>query len=152
VNNPNFFQVQNKMRVLFNISAIFKSEKGVTAVYVALLIPIFLLFAAWVIDIGFIMVTKNELQNAADAAALAGASALSSEDYNTIKMRAKNVADQNKVSGKSGTVDVIADSPFTFVKVTVSTAEPLTAFFTRFSKSYSAFGVADNTASPQLIQ
>jgi len=57
------------MRVLFNISAIFKSERGVTAVYVALLISVFIGFAALAIDIGYLMVTKNELQNAADSAA-----------------------------------------------------------------------------------
>ena len=145
------------MRVLFNISAIFKSEKGVTAVYVALLISVFIGFAAWVIDIGFIMVTKNELQNAADAAALAGASALSS-DYTTIKNTAGNVAMLNKVSGKPIVTSQLVvtpipiNPPYSSVKVTVSTDGPLTAFFTGLSKSYSAFGVADNTASPQLIQ
>jgi Flp pilus assembly protein TadG len=48
-------------------------ESGVTIIIVALLLPILLGFAALALDIGYMMVTRNELQNAADAAALSGA-------------------------------------------------------------------------------
>ena len=64
------------MKKLFNVSAKLKSEKGVTLVYVALLLVVFLGMAALAVDVGYLMVSKNELQNAADAAALAGASYL----------------------------------------------------------------------------
>jgi hypothetical protein len=59
------------MKTLFNISAKFKNEKGVTLVYVALLLVVFLGIAAFAIDIGYHRVVRNQLQNAADAAALA---------------------------------------------------------------------------------
>jgi Flp pilus assembly protein TadG len=54
----------------------YHDRSGVVAVIVALLLAVFLGFAALAIDIGHIMVVRNELQNAADAAALAGASYL----------------------------------------------------------------------------
>lgn len=49
------------------------NESGVVIVWVALLMVVLLSFAAMAIDIGHLMVVRNELQNAADAAALAGA-------------------------------------------------------------------------------
>ena len=61
------------MKKPFNISAKLKSEKGVTPVYVALLLVVFIGMAALAIDIGYNSVVRNQLQNAADAAALAGA-------------------------------------------------------------------------------
>jgi hypothetical protein len=64
------------MKKLINISAKFKNEKGVTLVYVALLLVVFLGMAALAIDIGYHRVVRNQLQNAADAAALAGCNRL----------------------------------------------------------------------------
>lgn len=49
---------------------------GAVIVMVALLLVVFVGFAAMAIDIGRLLVVRNELQNAADAAALAGASNL----------------------------------------------------------------------------
>ena len=51
----------------------FGNQRGVTLVYVAICIFMILALAALAIDIGHLVVTKNELQNAADAGALAGA-------------------------------------------------------------------------------
>ena len=48
-------------------------EQGVTAVIVTILLIVFLGVAALAIDIGHLYVVRNELQNAADAGALAGA-------------------------------------------------------------------------------
>ncbi len=42
-----------------------KDKKGVTAVLTAIMIVMFLGFSALAIDIGYGMVTKNELQNIA---------------------------------------------------------------------------------------
>jgi Flp pilus assembly protein TadG len=50
-----------------------RDESGAVMVLTALLLVALLGFAALVIDIGHLMVVKNELQNAADAGALAGA-------------------------------------------------------------------------------
>lgn len=47
--------------------------RGVTAVIIAILLVVFLGIAALAIDIGHLYVVRNELQNAADAGALAGA-------------------------------------------------------------------------------
>ena len=59
------------MKKLFDISAKLKSEKGVTAVYVAIMLVVFIGVAAFAIDVGYHRVVRNQLQNAADAAALA---------------------------------------------------------------------------------
>ncbi len=48
-----------------------KDQRGVTAVVIGLILIMLLSFAALAVDIGYVMVTKNELQNVADAAALA---------------------------------------------------------------------------------
>ncbi len=68
------------MKKLFYFSAKLKSEKGVTAIIVALLIVVFLGIAALAIDIGYLAMAKNQCQNATDAAAMAGARKLS-ENY-----------------------------------------------------------------------
>jgi Flp pilus assembly protein TadG len=94
------------MRKLFYISANLRSEKGVTLVYVAILIVVFLGMTALAVDIGYLMVSRNELQNAADAAALAGARRLG-ENYNlsvspvstNVLTVAQATASQNKATG-----------------------------------------------------
>lgn len=48
-----------------------KSQKGAAAVTIAFVMIVLICFAALSIDIGYLMVTRNELQNVADAAALA---------------------------------------------------------------------------------
>ena len=48
-------------------------QRGAITLHVALMIPIFLGVAALVIDMAYLQVVRNELQNDADAAALAGA-------------------------------------------------------------------------------
>ena len=59
-----------------HLSTFSRDQSGVAAIIVVILMTVFLGFAALAIDIGHIMVVRNELQNAADAAALAGASYL----------------------------------------------------------------------------
>jgi Flp pilus assembly protein TadG len=53
-----------------------KNQKGVTIILVALLMLVLIGFAALAIDVGYYMVTRNELQNIADGAALAACSEL----------------------------------------------------------------------------
>jgi uncharacterized membrane protein len=48
-----------------------KKQKGAVAIKVAVMLVMLLSLAALAIDIGNLMVARNELQNAADAAALA---------------------------------------------------------------------------------
>ncbi len=51
-------------------------ERGAVAIFVALTLPVFIGIAALAVDVGYMMVAKNELQNIADGAALAGARTL----------------------------------------------------------------------------
>ncbi len=53
-------------------------QQGAVAVTVAILLVVLVGFAALSIDVGYLMVTRNELQNVADAAALAAARRLGS--------------------------------------------------------------------------
>lgn len=57
-----------------------QNQHGAVLILVAVAMVAFLGIAALAIDVGFLMAGKNELQNAADAAALAGASVLARED------------------------------------------------------------------------
>ena len=55
----------------------FKDQRGAAAIVVAIAQVFFLIgFAALAMDVGFLFASKNELQNAADSAALAGAGLL----------------------------------------------------------------------------
>lgn len=55
---------------------ILKNKDGVALVMMALMITVFFGFSALAVDVGSVAYTKSRLQNAADAAALAGAQAL----------------------------------------------------------------------------
>lgn len=57
-----------------------KGKRGAVAVYVAILLVVFIGFTALAVDIGYVMVVRNQLQNAADAAALAGCNKFYSHD------------------------------------------------------------------------
>jgi Flp pilus assembly protein TadG len=56
--------------------AVCRDNRGMALVWVALLLVVFCSFLALAIDIGYMYVARGELQNAADAAALAGAAKL----------------------------------------------------------------------------
>lgn len=60
------------------IQKLFKSESGQSVLIIAISLVVLVGFAAIGVDIGRVSVTKGQLQNAADAAALAGAQALPS--------------------------------------------------------------------------
>ncbi len=66
-----------------------KDDRGFVTVITAITLPVMLLFAAFALDFGRAFILKHELQSAADAAALAGASqaALRSE-YETWEVQA----------------------------------------------------------------
>lgn len=50
-----------------------KRQRGNIILLTALMLPVLLGFTALAIDVGYLFVVRNELQNAADAAAMAGA-------------------------------------------------------------------------------
>lgn len=96
-----------------NFLDVLKNNRGVTAVISAIMIFSLIGFAALAIDIGHLYATRNELQNVADAAALAGAGYLGSvykdlsfaeQESKTftkeeIAAAVKTIALQNKAAG-----------------------------------------------------
>jgi hypothetical protein len=77
-----------------------RGEEGIALIYVAIFLLVSLWFVSLAIDIGKIMAAKTELQAAADAAALAGASAIDPKTGETVqdsaRVRAAYTALQNK--------------------------------------------------------
>jgi len=103
------------MRKRLQLNLGLSDERGVTAIIVGILMVVFIGIAAVVIDIGYAMVTRNELQNISDGAALAATGWLGdnysgmtteellnyyvSDDEDDIKFIAKAVASQNQAGG-----------------------------------------------------
>lgn len=92
--------------MVLNLFRPFKEQRGVTVIIVALLILVFIGFAALAIDIGHLFVVRNELQNAADAGCLAGARFLYTEDGLAVNENANQIAYQAAVANKSDQVPV----------------------------------------------
>jgi len=78
-----------------------KNQRGATAIIVAVSMFALVGIAAFVVDLGFIHVAKNELQNAADAGALAGAMALYIDDAGSAEINGVDVdGDDSKSANK----------------------------------------------------
>ncbi len=97
-------------------------QRGAIVILVAVVLIALLSFVALVIDIGYGLVTNNELQNAADAAALAGARqlgriyegltataqqnyVLTSSDRTAIVAKMQNASQSNMAGGQSITIN-----------------------------------------------
>ena len=61
------------MKEPFSLQQKLRDSHGIVLVWVALLLVVFISFAALAVDIGYAAVVRNELQNVGDAGALAGA-------------------------------------------------------------------------------
>lgn len=88
----------------------FKDQSGVTAVLVAIMTSVLLGFAALAIDIGYLYATKNELQNIADAAALAATGKLGqiySDPDLDIDMATYLCSDSDVAAIKASALDVV---------------------------------------------
>ncbi len=77
-----------------------KNQRGASLVFVAVALTSLLGFFALAIDIGYYLVVRNELQNAADAAALSGASDLfpfvgNTPNFNSARAKALSALKQN---------------------------------------------------------
>ena len=83
-----------------------RREKGVIAILIALLLPIMIGFGAFAIDFSYRFLVRSELQNAADATALAAAACLfgrancgnlnaSKPDWNTARQSAIDYVSKN---------------------------------------------------------
>jgi len=122
-----------------------RREEGVAMIYVAVFLLSSLWFASLAIDMGKLMTTRTELQRAADAAALAGASSIDPTNGNIVqdsaRVRAAYTSSQNTaLEDKSRAVTIDPASDVTFpnvhkVRVQVhreaATGNPMTTTFAR---------------------
>jgi Flp pilus assembly protein TadG len=70
------------------------NQQGVSAVIIAICLFMLVGFVALAIDVGHLYVARNELQNAADAGALAGARHLYLEDGTAVNPNANQLMRQ----------------------------------------------------------
>ncbi|MBJ6751044.1 TadE/TadG family type IV pilus assembly protein [Geomonas anaerohicana] len=102
-----------------------RNERGFALVYIALMIVVLVGFVSLAVDMGYMYVAKGQLQNAADAAALAGA-AMNLSVPTDVKAKAKEFAAANKAAGDPV---VITDDDVTVgnweAKTSTFTAPPL---------------------------
>ena len=82
--------MKKKMKALNTVGL--SDQRGVTIILVALLMFVFLGIAALVIDLSHLYVVRNELQNAADAGALAGARFLYNDNGTEVNEGANQIA------------------------------------------------------------
>ena len=80
------------MKRVFHEARSAMNQRGVTAILVAILLVVLVGFTALAIDIGHLVLARNELQNAADAGALAGARFLYNEDGTEVNEDANQTA------------------------------------------------------------
>ena len=85
--------------------SILRDERGVTAVVVTVVLLLLVGFTALAIDIGHLCVARAELQNAADAGALAGARFLYNDDA-TVNTGANDIAEAAATANQSEGVPV----------------------------------------------
>jgi hypothetical protein len=74
------------------------NQQGVSAVIIAICLIMLVGFIALAIDVGHLYVARNELQNAADAGALAGAMELFTADMTAINPNANQIANDVAIS------------------------------------------------------
>jgi len=83
------------MKKLAVLSKSRPSERdGATVIIVAIALVMLLGFGAFAVDIGYLYVVRNELQNAADAGALAGAAALYNNDGTAVQPTANVIGQE----------------------------------------------------------
>ena len=80
------------MKKKFLIQSLSRDQRGVTAIMVAICLFVLIGFGALAVDIGHLCVAHNELQNAADAGALAGARFLYNDDGTAVNPGANQIA------------------------------------------------------------
>ena len=107
------------MKVHQQLISRIKDQFGVTAIVIAIVMAMLLGFTALAVDIGYVMTTRNELQNVADAAALAatrqlgaiyqGMSYAQQQNYvcdpATVLPIAQDVAGMNRAGGRNITIN-----------------------------------------------
>jgi len=142
-----------------------KRERGIAVLFVALFLLVALWFVSMAIDVGKVMAARTELQAAADAAALAGASAIDPVtgviDQPLAKVRAAAAAAGNKAYQSVETPIVInpevdvefpqPDQVKVTVKRTEATGNPVVLHFAQTFGLPSIGVQADATAEAQEL-
>jgi Flp pilus assembly protein TadG len=142
-----------------------KRERGIAVLFVALFLLVSLWFVSMAIDVGKVMAARTELQAAADAAALAGASAIDPVtgviDQPVAKARAAAAALDNKAYQSVETpivIDPEVDVEFpqpdrvkVTVKRTAATGNPVVLHFAQTFGLPSVGVQADATAEAQEL-
>jgi hypothetical protein len=102
------------MRQKEYLKAINRSNRGAVSIFVAVVLLSLIGMASFAIDIGYIAVTKSELQNAADSAALAAVRRLAKYyednellDLNEVKSAAKGVVGIGKNTAGGKTIGIL---------------------------------------------
>lgn len=100
--------------MLIHNRILLKNERGATAVYAAVALAVLVGVAALAVDVNYLYGVRNELHNAADAGALAGASMLFDEDTSDLTVdkaiiEAIRVASANK-TGSQDVVEITAET------------------------------------------
>ena len=146
-----------------SLPGLLRDERGAVAVIVMALLVAIIGFAALVIDIGWLFVVRGELQNAADAGALAGVVELvsSGEDYAQTMAVAFATEDGqfrlNRTTPEADAVDVIILGPETLgVKIRRSAgtaAGPVPTIFARIwgKESMEVAAVAVTTLDHHVV-
>ena len=80
---------------------LFREQRGVIALVVALLMLVFIGAAALAIDVGHLFLVRNEVQNSADAGCLAGARFLYGDDGMSVNENVNQIAYQAAIANKS---------------------------------------------------
>lgn len=97
-----------------------RNESGQAMVFVALFLVVLMGFAALAVDVGAMTVQRSKLQNAADAAALAGALvAGNNNDDDDVKDEAENYAVANFKENDTTTINPVIDRGNKTVEVTI---------------------------------
>lgn len=95
-----------RSRVSTFFAARHRDESGVVAVLVAILVVVLVVITAFTLDFGLAFDSKRELQNASDAAALAGAATYADDAVScpgaTLTADAENEADSYRIDNRPG--------------------------------------------------
>lgn len=114
----------------------YPNEEGAAAVIVAILLVVLLGFSALVVDVGAMYAEKAQLQNAADAGALAIAGECAGDGCGDTEATAALLADSNSNDAASGVTSVTFPAPTTvrvetFAQETGSEEDSFGLFFAR---------------------
>ena len=130
-------------RIIGRVTAFARAETGQSAVIVALLMTVICGFAALAIDLGYGYYQKNDLQTAADAAALAAASQLPKMTNSEARSTARKYAIKNLNSPSECTIEAYVTRSLGEVEVKIS--QPAKNFFS------GVIGVGDRTVRARAV-